>query len=87
MELYFAADETGYPYTAPPGVPADRLAALRKAFMDTMTDKGFIDDSAKQKLDVNPVSAEKLTKIIAESYGAPDAIVKRLQAVLAPTMK
>jgi len=87
MELYFAADETGYPYTAPPGVPADRVAALRKAFMDTMTDKAFVDESAKQKLDVNPVSAEKLTRIITESYGAPQAIVKRLQAVLASTMK
>ena len=55
--------------------------------MDTMMDKGFVDESAKQKLDVNPVSAEKLTRIITESYGAPQAIVKRLQAVLAPTMK
>lgn len=87
MELYFAADETGYPYTAPPDVPADRVAALRKAFMDTMTDKAFVEESAKQKLDVNPVSAEKLTRIITESYAAPPAIVKRLQAVLAATMK
>lgn len=87
MEVYYAADEIGYPYAAPAGVPADRVAALRKAFMDTLNDKTFVEESAKQKLDVNPVSGEKVTSIVKAAYGTPAPIVKRLQAVLAPTTK
>ena len=44
--LIFARQVMGRPFLAPPGVPADRLAALRQAFADTMTDKAFLADAA-----------------------------------------
>lgn len=87
MELYYAADEIGYPYVTPPGVPADRLAALKKAFMDTLNDPQFVADAEKQKLDVHPVSSERMTKVIADSYAVPPATVKRLQEILARPQK
>src|SRR5213075_1613911 len=45
FKMIFARQTMGRPYTAPPGMPADRLAALRQAFMDTMTDKEFLDEA------------------------------------------
>lgn len=79
MELFFAAEEIGYPYAAPPDVPADRLDVLRKAFAATMADKQFIDDAQKQKLDVNPVTWQQMTDIIKSAFAAPPPIIARLR--------
>lgn len=82
LELFFAAEDIGYPYAAPPQVPADRLEALRKAFIATCKDPSFIADMKKQSLDVNPVSWEAMTRIINESYAAPQSVKMRLQSSL-----
>ena len=82
MELFFAAEDIGYPYVAPPLVPTDRLAALRTAFEKTMLDPNFVEDLRKQSLDVNPVSWQRMTKIIQDSYNAPDHIKARLRKAL-----
>ena len=47
FKLVFARQEFAWPYVAPPGVPADRVAALRKAFMETMKDPAFLADAEK----------------------------------------
>jgi hypothetical protein len=79
MELFFAAEEIGYPYAAPPDMPADRLAVLRKAFADTMADKQFIEEANKQKLDVNPVTWQQMTEVIRSAFAAPPPIIARLR--------
>jgi hypothetical protein len=85
LELFFAAEDIGYPYVAPPGVPEDRLAILRKAFQETMQDKEFTQDMKKQGLDVHPVPWDKMTKIIQDAYGVPAPIKERLRKTLAAT--
>ena len=47
LRLIFARQALGRPFLAPPGVPQDRAAALRKAFMDTMKDKAFLAEAAE----------------------------------------
>ena len=47
----------GRPFFGPPDVPADRAAALRKAFLDTLADKEFLAEADKAKLEINPVPA------------------------------
>lgn len=79
MELFFAAEEIGYPYAAPPDMPVDRLAVLRKAFADTMADKQFIEEANKQKLDVNPVTWQQMTEVIQNAFAAPQPIIARLR--------
>lgn len=79
MELFFAAEEIGYPYAAPPDLPADRLAVLRKAFADTLADPQFIEEANKQKLDVNPVTWQQMTEVIKNAFAAPPAIIARLR--------
>lgn len=70
------------PYVVPPGTPKDRLAILRKAFMDTLKDPEFIADAAKSKLDLSPLSGEELEKTVLEIYGAEPEVVARLKDIL-----
>jgi tripartite-type tricarboxylate transporter receptor subunit TctC len=80
--LNVAGVSMGRPFLAPPDVPADRVAALRKAFDDTMKDKEFIEETKKSKLDLNPLSGLELQKIAAETVKASPAVVKRLQDLI-----
>jgi tripartite-type tricarboxylate transporter receptor subunit TctC len=83
MKLLSAPTAIGRPFFAPPGVPADRVKALRAAFDATMTDKNFLDEAAKLNLDVNPVSGEDLQKIVADIIDAPADVKTRLSDALA----
>jgi tripartite-type tricarboxylate transporter receptor subunit TctC len=77
LQLFFARASIGRPFVAPPGVPADRIAALREAFSLTLKDPKFLDDARLQSLNVVPVTGEQMAEIIASAYQAPTAIVKR----------
>ena len=78
----FARQTMGRPYLAPPGIPADRAEALRKAFMETMSDKDFLADAEKAKLEITPVDGEDLQKLVAEVYATPPEIAKKAAAIL-----
>jgi tripartite-type tricarboxylate transporter receptor subunit TctC len=67
----------GRPYLAPPNVPADRLATLRQAFMDTMTDKDFVADADKAGIEINPVSGADVEKLVKEVYATSPAIIAK----------
>jgi tripartite-type tricarboxylate transporter receptor subunit TctC len=73
FKLIFARQVMGRPYMAPPGVPADRTAALRKAFMDTMADKEFLAEAEKAKFEITPVSGEKVAALVEEIYRSTSA--------------
>src|SRR5258708_13887227 len=66
LRLIFARQVMGRPYFAPPGVPADRAAALRKAFMETMQDKDFLADAAKPHLEITPVAAAEEQRLVTD---------------------
>src|SRR5580692_5193840 len=68
LKMIFARNVMGRPYVAPPNLPADRLATLRQAFMDTMKDKDFLAEADKAELKVNPVSGEDVEKLVKEVY-------------------
>ena len=59
LKLIFARQVMGRPFVAPPGVPADRAEALRKAFMATMKDKDFLADAEKAQMEITPVSGRQ----------------------------
>src|SRR5437667_10946608 len=77
LRLIFARQVMGRPFLAPPGMPAARLAILRRAFMDTMQDKAFLAEADKIKLEITPVTGEAVQKLVAEIYSTPPAIVRR----------
>ena len=77
LKLIFARNVMGRPYVAPPNLPADRLATLRQAFMDTMKDKDFLAEADKTQLEVNPVSGEDVDKLVKDIYATPADIVAK----------
>ena len=75
--------ELGRPVATTPGVPADRLAALRAAFDETMKDPDFIADVRRQGGDVRPESGETLAGVVRGMIGAPEALRARVKAAIA----
>ena len=67
----------GRPFFGPPEVPADRAAALRKAFIDTLNDGEFLAEADKAKLEINPVPAERIEVLLRELYAIPPDITKK----------
>jgi tripartite-type tricarboxylate transporter receptor subunit TctC len=59
------------------------VAALRQAFMRTMEDPELVAEAEKIKLDVSPISGERLQALIAQLYATPaDVIDKARQALV-----
>jgi tripartite-type tricarboxylate transporter receptor subunit TctC len=83
MELYLTQKTVARPMLAPPGVPADRIAALRTAFAALATDQQFLADGAKAKLDVAPVTGPEVDKVIAMITSASAETAARLQRAIA----
>ena len=71
FELVFARQPMGRPFLAPPGIPTERVAMLRKAFMDTLNDREFRIETERMKLEINPVSGERVQAIVQEVYRTP----------------
>jgi hypothetical protein len=78
LRLIFATQEMGRPFAAPPGIPADRAAALRKAFDAAVKDPELLAEAAKQNLEIDPIGGEEITKLMVELYDTPKDIVERV---------
>lgn len=85
--LIFGVQEIGRMYVMPPGVPADRLAAIRKGFMNTMKDKAFLADAKKTRISINPSSGDAVAKKWAEYMKTPQALVDKAKAIVLPATK
>lgn len=83
MEVIFSRQTMGRPYAAPPGVPAERVKALRDAFMKTMADPEFKAAAAKAKQEINPKSGEDVQKIVEKIFNTPKDVVDRIKSILA----
>jgi hypothetical protein len=83
MQLYLTQKTVARPMLAPPGVPADRVAALRTAFAALATDQQFLADGAKAKLDVAPVTGPEVDKVIGMITSASAETAARLQKAIA----
>jgi tripartite-type tricarboxylate transporter receptor subunit TctC len=81
-KLIFARQVMGRPFLAPPGVPADRAEALRRAFMDTMNDRDFLADAESSQFEITPVSGERVQMLVNEIYGTPSEIGRKAAAIL-----
>ena len=84
LKLLSAPTAIGRPIFTTPGVPQERVEALRAAFNATMKDPAFLATAAKANMDLNPVSGEELQRIVAELFATPPSAVQRLKEILAP---
>jgi len=73
------------PFAAPPGVPAERLKALRDAFQKMTKDPEFQADIKKAGFELQPKSAEGMQKVIDQLFGLDKATIEQMKTVFAAT--
>jgi tripartite-type tricarboxylate transporter receptor subunit TctC len=83
LRLTMARLDIGRPFFLPPHVPAGRVAALRKAFDDTMKDPAYLADAKRLKIDVDPLTGQELAMLVEQVSHTPADVVARVRAALA----
>jgi tripartite-type tricarboxylate transporter receptor subunit TctC len=82
MHLIYGTHALGRPISAPPGIPADRIKALRGAFNATMKDPMFLAEAGKQDMPIDPWTGEQTERVIGQFTSYPPAIYDRARNVL-----
>lgn len=82
FEIVFTDQVMGRPFVAPPGVPADRVAALRSAFDATMKDAAFLAEASVQKMEIDPISGHEINALLERVHAAPGDVVARIRALV-----
>ncbi len=82
LKLVFARQEYGRPYFLPPGVPAERLQLLRRAFDACMEDPTLLADAEKLQLEIDPMTGEEVAALVAQVADTPRDLVARVRAAL-----
>jgi tripartite-type tricarboxylate transporter receptor subunit TctC len=77
IELISFPEEIGRPFVMPPGTPKEMVSVVRRAFDATMKDPGFLAESEKALLEVDPVTGEEMEQLLARAYATPKALVER----------
>jgi len=83
MELVYSSETFGRPYVMAPGVPAERVAALRKAFLEAMRDPDLLADAQRMGISIDPISGEDLQKLAVEIFATPHDFVEKTKQALA----
>jgi tripartite-type tricarboxylate transporter receptor subunit TctC len=81
LRFIFSSDEFGRPYFAAPGVPEDRLAALRTAFADALNDPALLSEAEKLQLDMTYRPPAALDRFLHELYATPLDLIKEIQEI------
>jgi tripartite-type tricarboxylate transporter receptor subunit TctC len=84
LKLFSTDVVIGRPFVTSPGVPAERVALLRKAFDEMMVDPAYLDDSKKAALDVTPVAGAKVQTLVADLVHTPADIVAKAKLAMDP---
>jgi tripartite-type tricarboxylate transporter receptor subunit TctC len=79
FEIAFAEQVMGRPFVLPPGVPADRVQALRAAFDAAVKDKELLADAKSQRMEIDPVTGAAINALLDRVYNAPPALSARLR--------
>ena len=86
-DVVFRQTELARPLAAPPGTPQDRVAALRKAMLDTLKDPELVADAKKLKIAFDPVPGDEAKAMFAEFYKTPPNLVKQAAEMTKPEKK
>jgi tripartite-type tricarboxylate transporter receptor subunit TctC len=82
MELVESQGAFGRPYVLPPGVPAERVAALRQGFVDAMNDPALRAEAQAMQLDLDYMPGDALQALVAKLYALPATVVARAKQAL-----
>ena len=84
FSLIFGALAMSRPFATPPDTPADRIAALRKAFEDTSRDPAFLEAAKRGKRDIILYRGDEIDRLLAEQYALPADVLRRATELSAP---
>ncbi len=73
------------PFLAPAGIPQDRAAALRSAFMAMVKDREFLADAERSRLDITPIDGEAVRAIISKMAATPRTVIERYNRITGVT--
>lgn len=82
FELMFAPLDSGRPFAAPAEVPADRIAALRKAFVDVAANAEFRAEVAQRGGSIELMTGEDIQELVTKLYQTPPALIQKVRALL-----
>ncbi len=82
FKLFSAEVALGRVFLTTPGVPADRLAALRKAFEETLRDPAYIEDARKVEMQVRPLTHEQVKALADEIVNLPPDVIAKAKAAM-----
>ncbi len=83
IEFMTSSSQMGQSYVAPPRTPDSILAALRKAFDETMKDPAFVTELQHGNNELNPIGGKELAAIVARTIGTSKTAIDRYQAAIA----
>jgi tripartite-type tricarboxylate transporter receptor subunit TctC len=84
LDFMSKAVVVGRPIATTPGVPAERVAALRAAFDATLKDPEFIAEAKTQRAEIGPMPGAELAQIIGEIIAAPAPLRERVKLAIQP---
>jgi tripartite-type tricarboxylate transporter receptor subunit TctC len=82
LRLALARLEYGRPFFLPPGVPAERVTALRRAFDAALKDPALIAEAEKSKIEIDPLTGEEVAELVKQVNATPADVVARVRAAL-----
>lgn len=84
LKLMASTSSIGRAFLTTPGVPKERLDALRASFMRMAADPGFVADAKRRKLGVDPLDGEKLQALMMDVATQPDDVIEAMKAAVLP---
>jgi tripartite-type tricarboxylate transporter receptor subunit TctC len=81
LALYSSSVELGRPIVAPPGIPGDRVQALRRGFEETMADPLLRNEADKQRIEINVVRGDRLARLVSDLMRTPRDFVEKMEAL------
>jgi tripartite-type tricarboxylate transporter receptor subunit TctC len=84
LDFMSRAVAVGRPIATTPGVPKERVEALRRAFDETLRDPAFIAEAAKERADISPMTGAELAELIQSLIEAPADIKARVKQAIEP---
>jgi tripartite-type tricarboxylate transporter receptor subunit TctC len=82
MNMFYAPLKFGRPFIMAPGVPPERLAAIRSAFDKALKDPELKAEAQKLRVDVDGINATEMQKLVDGLYKAPPDVVSKAREIL-----
>lgn len=82
LSFYVSSEQMGRSFLAPPDLPPERVAMLRKAYDETMQDEEFLSEIKKSHTEFSPMSGDKVQRLVAETTKVSPAVVARIRTIL-----